>query len=355
MRIARRIAWTVAVLAVVLAAAREAPACECVGTEPFFAVVPRSPLVVRAKVLGYHGSGSENRPLAMDLEVLEVLCGEAEASRLRVWGGDGLLCRPEVTEFPTGTEWVFALDGPGSKPGMTPAHALSICGQYWLRVTDGKVSGKIDDTGSPRAAQGLALSELRRRLPAAFALPVPPRRVRGMFGGEVQSTQSFEHAFGQRFLFRLDPSLLGWMLTVRERGRDEDLSRLTPPFHIVPNPRMIEGWHFRNSDNTGPNRAGEKNVNAPGEVREFIFSPDVGRTIQGAQTASAVTGEEVEAVRRFGQGQLSILEMRLNRLAPGQQAGIEWMRFEVILTWLEGPAAEERTACRPCPGRLRDR
>ena len=44
------------------------------------------------------------------------------------------------------------------------------------------------------------------------------------------------------------------LLEIAMKGREtENLSSLTPPFHFAPNPRQIEGWHFRNADNTGPN------------------------------------------------------------------------------------------------------
>lgn len=154
------------------------------------------------------------------------------------------------------------------------------------------------------------------------------------FDAEVKAGERFERGFGARYSLRLEPAELGWFLTIREQGRDEDLSRMTPPFHGVPNPREIEGWHFRNSDNSGPNEPGEKNVNAPGELREFIFSPEVGRTVAGPQATSGPTAEEIERVRAFGRGSLRILDLRLGNLAPGRQARIEWMRFRVQLWWI---------------------
>jgi hypothetical protein len=41
----------------------------------------------------------------------------------------------------------------------------------------------------------------------------------------------------------------------------------TPPYRGV-NPRYVEGWHFRNRENTGPGRG---DMNAPGEERAFQF------------------------------------------------------------------------------------
>jgi len=153
------------------------------------------------------------------------------------------------------------------------------------------------------------------------------------FEAEISETQRFEKPFGPGFLFILEPSSLGWRIMVKQENRDEDLSRLTPPFHFVPNPRDVEGWHFRNADNTGPNAPGEKNVNAPGEEREFIFSPEVGLTIDAPGTGRPPSAEEIDAVRAFGRGKLVILAHKLAGLEPGTQARFVWMKFRVELTW----------------------
>jgi hypothetical protein len=310
-------------------------ACECHWIGPFLTVAPDAELIVCGRVLSYHDVGKISRiPQAMDVQVLEVLKGRTSSSRLRVWGDDGHLCRPYVTQFPVGTEWVLALGGPGSKPAMSPGPAISVCGEYWLRVKGDRVVGNIRDTANQQVSEEMPLAELRHRLGvSSSATPAPGRRSRMVLRGEVRAGQAFERAFGSGLVFRLEPQPLGWQIVVREAGRDEDLSRLTPPFHSVPNPRDIEGWHFRNADNTGPNEPGEKNVNAPGQTREFIFSPEVGRTIQGPDAKSGPSPEEIDAVRGFGEGTLEILDYRLRGLEPAAQAALEWMRFEVRLAW----------------------
>jgi hypothetical protein len=156
------------------------------------------------------------------------------------------------------------------------------------------------------------------------------------FEGEVVSGKSFEKNFGPGFYFRLEPLTHGWLIVIKDKRGTEDISRLTPPFHFVPNPREIEGWHFRNIDNSGSNEPGEKNVNAPGMVREFIFSPEVGQTIDGPEAKVKPTPDEIEKVRRFGQGKLTILDYRLKNLEPGRQASFGWMRFKVDLSWPKG-------------------
>jgi hypothetical protein len=98
----------------------------------------------------------------------------------------------------------------------------------------------------------------------------------------------------------------------------------------VPNPREIEGWHFRNSDNTGPN---DGSVNAPQEVREFIFSPRVGRDIQGPDARVSASPEEVEEVRSFGRGWLLIESYALAAPRRGERAAFESLEFSACLTW----------------------
>jgi hypothetical protein len=158
-------------------------------------------------------------------------------------------------------------------------------------------------------------------------------RIHAKVRGEVKRGEAFEYAFGPRFYFRLEPDPYGWLIVIRDERGNEDLSRLTPSFHFVPNPREIEGWHFRNADNTGPNESGEKNVNAPGLVREFIFSPEVGRTIDYPPKP-----EEIEKIKHFGRGELRILDYKLGDLVSGKRARFEWMRFDVDLSW---PAEKE--------------
>lgn len=158
------------------------------------------------------------------------------------------------------------------------------------------------------------------------------------FSGEVAAGQSFERPFGPGFRFQLKPQRYGWDIIIRDAREEENLARLTPPLHFRPNPRDISGWHFRNRDNTGPNKAGDQNINAPGKVREFIFSPEVGRTIQGPQAHLAPTAAEIRRSSDFGRGRLTIVDYRLADLEPGRQARFAWMRFEVKLSW---PAAQK--------------
>jgi hypothetical protein len=149
--------------------------------------------------------------------------------------------------------------------------------------------------------------------------------------GEVSRGETFTKPMPGGWVLRLDPAAEGWLLQVTSEDRTgEDLTRLTPPWHSVPNPRQIDGWHFRNAENTGPN---DGSVNAPQQLREFIFSPRVGRDIQGPDAKASPTAEQVNEVRSFGQGWLFIHSYTLTPERRGERAAFETLRFSACLTW----------------------
>lgn len=150
------------------------------------------------------------------------------------------------------------------------------------------------------------------------------------FDAELTEGERFTFDVTDRIYFELDPDPEGWEIAVRAADRPgENLARLTPPLH-GPNPRQVWGWHFRNADNTGPN---DGSVSAPQTERPFVFSEQVGRTIQGPGSDRGPTLEEIEAVGRDGTGVLTIEDLKLGNLGRGQRASIGWMRFHVVLEY----------------------
>ena len=156
------------------------------------------------------------------------------------------------------------------------------------------------------------------------------------FAGLVARDGRFARDLWDGLRLELNPIPLGWEIAIRDTARpSENLARLTPPLHDVPNPRFIEGWHFRNKANTGPNQG---DVNAPQQRRNFIFSREVGRTIQGAGADHAVTEEEVERIAREGRGVLTIEGMKIVAAAAGGKAGIDSLRFTVAVEEVQARA-----------------
>ena len=145
------------------------------------------------------------------------------------------------------------------------------------------------------------------------------------FKGTVIRGHEVSRTFGPGFVLVLTPSDFGWEIVVRDGRPGENIARLTPTFHGVPNPRDLEGWHFRNIDNSGPNDGG---VNAPQKQRRFIFSPEVGRSIHYPPTP-----DQVSQLEHAGQGELFITSMELGSLERGKRAHIKQMAFSVALSW----------------------
>ncbi len=106
---------------------------------------------------------------------------------------------------------------------------------------------------------------------------------------------------------------------------------------------QLFGWHFRDADNSGPNAAGPKNVNAPQEVRGFRFvlnnqdhddAMAALRRLLWGPVESEDVGLQLRNQRRElakGEGRLVITDMTLGNLATGETARFERMAFTVQL------------------------
>jgi hypothetical protein len=150
------------------------------------------------------------------------------------------------------------------------------------------------------------------------------------FTGSLKAGQRFERPFGGRFTFTLEPIQYGWEISVHEKGRKDDLAGLTLPLH-GPNPTDIEGWHFRNDDNTGPSTMNSSVFSQ--DDREFIFSPEVGKTINAPESTNDISEDDIDRIEAFGQGELRITRLKLSPPLPGHTANIRQMDFNCQLTW----------------------
>jgi hypothetical protein len=173
------------------------------------------------------------------------------------------------------------------------------------------------------------------------------------FAGQVKRGQLFEQEIGTNLLFCLlpdsfyDPGGGGWRITVTTKS-DQDCSGMasdyvglvSPPFH-GPNWILIEGWHFRNADNSGPN---DGSVNALQENRwfNFLLTEADYQTVRAAGSCLSwndcgeIERDEAEGMiagTPISSGQLVITDLELGNLEPGQQAWVEQMSFEVEV-WL---------------------
>jgi hypothetical protein len=142
-------------------------ACSCVDNgSSFVQKAKRAKLVIRGKVTKYHWHKDDREhngtPLAMTVGVKEVYRGATKLSNIVVWGDNGILCRPYVTQFPIGTEWVLALseDSWTSKGEL----AVSVCGEYWLSVKGNNVMGRVTNGSLKAKSQVMSLSNLSKLL-----------------------------------------------------------------------------------------------------------------------------------------------------------------------------------------------
>ena len=154
--------------------------------------------------------------------------------------------------------------------------------------------------------------------------------------------QEFSLPLDKELTFSLVPSGNGWIAEVRPSIYAKNvfpvgppnLAAITPPFH-GPNPTDIQGWQFRNSDNTGSNEVGPKNVNAPGKIRQIQYCATVedyinwekeyeeyrsGRCLRDSEGCFPSVGCQETLT-------LEVYDLKLNNLIAGQQAGITSMEF----------------------------
>jgi hypothetical protein len=169
--------------------------------------------------------------------------------------------------------------------------------------------------------------------------------------GTVSRGETFAWPLANGLAFQLRPRLHGWQIWIGDPARPEDnyATVATPPFH-GPNPTLIQGWHFRNMDNTGPNVPGPTNVNAPQHVRPFRFVLGKARFDRARETlgvvlwpgdrspAEAATALQAYRAIENADGTLRITDLELGNLAPQERAWIERMGFtlRLCLAWPRG-------------------
>jgi len=226
-------------------------------------------------------------------------------------------------------------------PDIAPAQYSELApGRHSLRV---RIPWRDPDAAGVAGNAAVAISnQVQIEVPPTKPDPVAlsctpgPGRHAEEFHGSLKRGDTFTETSATGWILRLVPerirengreSAYGWMLQVSMVGRErEDLARLTLPLHGG-NDTDISGWDLRNADNTGPN---DGSVNRPGELREFIFSPAVGREIK---VSDSISEADVEKVRSFGQGWLFIDAYQLTPPQKGQQAAFESMVFRACITW----------------------
>jgi len=149
---------------------------------------------------------------------------------------------------------------------------------------------------------------------------------------EIYGDGSFYQQLENGWVFALVRQEFGWSLRLREDESTDavDLSALTPPYYGAPNPRDIAGWHFRNKNNSGPNKG---DVNAPQELRLFNFSGSLAATGGFKPSTDGGSLRLETPAKNEGRGWLEIIDYGLNGAANGESAKMNYLKFAACLTW----------------------
>ncbi len=162
-------------------------------------------------------------------------------------------------------------------------------------------------------------------LPAPPCVATPGRQAR-QITGEATEGADVTQPIGPFLLQLRSEGEDGWDLALFEPGRRDNLAQLSSPPH-GPSPLDIFAWHFRNDDNTGPPVASA----APGgRHREFVFSPDVGRTMTFNLETLA---EDRERAAAYGRGAFDVLAYEMTPRQLGESPRLLWIKFAACLTW----------------------
>jgi hypothetical protein len=108
-------------------------------------VAPKAEVVVMVRVTKYK-SIKKGMAAAMVASVLRTYKGKVTKSIITIWGDDGIQCRPYVSEFALGKEYIIALNSTTEGSAKAANYFVSICGAHWLTIDEEHqlVYGDID-------------------------------------------------------------------------------------------------------------------------------------------------------------------------------------------------------------------
>lgn len=126
-----------------------AAASSCMYRQPFLEAAQKAKLVVQARVIKYLDMpGNPGRPLAMVVKIEKTFRGSTPLKTLTVYGDNGGIPRPFVTQFPVGSTWLFPLvqDWIGSETvgRKQTDYALPVCSDGGLVVLGNQLFGLVD-------------------------------------------------------------------------------------------------------------------------------------------------------------------------------------------------------------------
>lgn len=121
-----------------------AKACSCNPQGAFLKVAPKTEFVALVKIVkftSFKDIYESKTPMSMEVEVVEKYKGKETRKTFTVWGDNGVLCRPYLSQFKLNQYYVIAFfpASDGSKGYVhekeRPSdYTISICGDYWLNA-----------------------------------------------------------------------------------------------------------------------------------------------------------------------------------------------------------------------------
>lgn len=114
-------------------------ACDCDFSGKFLEVAKKTELVALVKVTKYvtfKKDYDKTRPISMEVEIVDIYKGNETRRTITVWGDNGRLCRPYLSQFYVDNYYVIAFDkaydGLAHENEKSTDYSISICGEYWL-------------------------------------------------------------------------------------------------------------------------------------------------------------------------------------------------------------------------------
>ena len=118
--------------------------CDCVDDCSFHRIVKNAPLVALVKVISYDGyltdeiMGHEGKmPLSMTVEIIKLYKGTETRQQIKIWGDNGILCRPYISKFKIGEYFLIApdlIDTPRSTDEQLTDYEFFSCSSDYLKV-----------------------------------------------------------------------------------------------------------------------------------------------------------------------------------------------------------------------------
>ncbi len=142
-------------------------ACGCTTDGSFLEVSTGSKLIAVVEIQNYlthEEMMGEDVPTSMSVRIKQVLKGKVLTDEIIIWGNNGFMCSPYLSIFEEGTTWVMSL-----KKSPMEAHqnaelhdyGISNCGENFLKVQQGSVSGLISGGNN---YQSMSILTLKKKL-----------------------------------------------------------------------------------------------------------------------------------------------------------------------------------------------